>query len=108
MVACGHRGEVVSFFWVFVMFRNKLVVSLTLMVILGCVNDAAADLITPSGLNPGDHFRVVFVTNSVTAATSGDISTYDQIAATDAHNTGLDTYNGSAVTWGGDSEYVNN
>jgi hypothetical protein len=81
------------------MFQNPLTVSLTLILTLGCVNVAPAGLITPSGLNPGDQFRVVFVTNSVTAATSGDISTYDQMAATDTRNAGLDTYNGSAVTW---------
>jgi hypothetical protein len=61
--------------------------------------DAGAGFVTPVGLKPNDPFRVVFVTDSVTPATSGDISTYDNIVAADAHSAGLDTYNGTAVTW---------
>ncbi len=51
---------------------------------------------TPSGLNPGDHFRFIFVTTGTTNATSADISTYDAFVNSDA---GGATYNGSVVTW---------
>ena len=41
--------------------------------------EARADLIvaTPSGLNPGDQFRIVFLTNGATQATSSDIGYYN-------------------------------
>ncbi len=51
---------------------------------------------TPRGLNPGDHFRIVFVTTGTTDATSKNISTYDAFVNTDANGA---TYNGSVISW---------
>ena len=53
-------------------------------------------LATPSGLNPGDHFRFVFVTDNQLPAQSSDISTYDTFVNVDA---GGATYNGNIVSW---------
>jgi len=49
---------------------------------------ARADLIvaTPSGLNPGDQFRIVFLTVGTTQATSSDISFYNTFVTNDAIN----------------------
>jgi hypothetical protein len=57
---------------------------------------------TPAGLSPGDPFRIVFVTDAATDATSPFISTYNTFVSTDATNEaggGLVTYNGVALTW---------
>lgn len=51
---------------------------------------------TPTGLNPGDKFRFIFVTTGTRNATSTDIADYNTFVNTDA---GGATYNGSAVTW---------
>jgi hypothetical protein len=64
---------------------------------LGSSAQAAAP--TPAGLNPGDHFYLVFVTDGTTPAASTDISTYDAIVSAEAASAGLNTYNGSPVTW---------
>lgn len=53
-------------------------------------------LATPSGLNPGDKFRFIFVTDGVTPATSSDISTYNLFVQSDAAGA---TYNGVTVNW---------
>jgi hypothetical protein len=45
---------------------------------------ADIDISTPSGLNPGDKFRIVFVTDGTTLATSTSISTYNTFVANDA------------------------
>jgi len=66
---------------------------------LGFPNPARAGIMTPGGLNPGDQFRIVFVTNTETNATSSDLTTYDLIVSGDAAAAGLDTYQGSPVTW---------
>ena len=54
---------------------------------------------TPAGLNPGDRFRMVFVTTTTTTATSTALSTYDGIATAAAVAGGLGTYGSNAVTW---------
>ena len=51
---------------------------------------------TPTGLHPGDHFRIAFVTTGTTTATSPNISTYDTFVTAQA---GGATYNGSTITW---------
>jgi hypothetical protein len=51
---------------------------------------------TPGGLNPGDEFRFVFVTDGTTNATSPDISSYDAFVTAQA---GGATYNGMTVSW---------
>jgi hypothetical protein len=56
----------------------------------------AGSINTPAGLNPGDSFRLVFVTSTQTAATSNDLATYDNFVSTNAAGT---TYNGNQITW---------
>ena len=51
---------------------------------------------TPAGLNPGDSFRFVFVTDGSTTAQSSNISDYDNFVQTQA---GGATYNGAVVNW---------
>ena len=48
--------------------------------------EARADLIiaTPSGLNPGNQFRIVFLTVATTEATSSDIAYYNTFVNNDA------------------------
>src|SRR5712692_4417970 len=60
---------------------------------------ARAGIITPAGLNPGDQFRVVFVTDGTIDATSGLLSTYDALVSNEATAAGLTSYNGTPVTW---------
>jgi len=51
---------------------------------------------TPAGLNPGDRFRIAFVTRTTTTGSSSDITSYNLFVNTAA---GGATYNGSAVTF---------
>ena len=57
---------------------------------------SAGTISTPSGLNPGDQFRTVFVTSTTTNATSSDLLSYDSFVSNDANGA---TYNGTLVTW---------
>ncbi len=57
---------------------------------------SAGSIATPTGLNPGDQFRIVFVTQGTTAANSSDISTYDTFVTNQANSA---TYNGATITW---------
>jgi hypothetical protein len=57
---------------------------------------------TPTGLSPGDTFRIAFVTDAGNAGTSSSISTYNSFVNADATSEaggGLVTYNGVAITW---------
>ncbi len=78
--------------------RIALSICLSMLVMASAVGTASAGLIvsTPNGLNPGDHFRIMFVTTGTTTATSTSISTYDSFVNTDANGA---TYNGSTITW---------
>ncbi len=70
---------------------------LTLMVGLWSALPAEAiNIMTPAGLNPGDQFRIIFVTDGGRNATSSNIADYD--AFVDNTAAGL-TYNGADVTW---------
>ena len=59
---------------------------------------ASAGLVlnTPAGLNPGDRFRIAFVTGTTTTGSSSDIASYNLFVNTAA---GGATYNGSVVTF---------
>lgn len=59
---------------------------------------ARADFITPAGLNPGDQFRIVFVSSATRTATSSNIADYDTFIDNLATAAAL-TYNGVDVTW---------
>jgi hypothetical protein len=58
--------------------------------------EAGTVLNTPAGLTPGQQFRFVFVTDGTTAATSTNITDYNNFVSTQA---GGATYNGSVVSW---------
>jgi hypothetical protein len=61
---------------------------------------AHAGIITPAGLNPGDQFRVVFVTTTLTDAMSNDLTGhYDPIVRKEAADAGINTYSGFTVIW---------
>jgi hypothetical protein len=67
---------------------------------------ARADLIiaTPAGLNPGDQFRIVFLTVGTTQATSSDIGYYNTFVSNDAINQAggvgnTVVYGGTTLTW---------
>ena len=72
---------------------------LVVLLALGIVGEGHASITTPSGLSPGDQFRVVFVSTTQSNATSANISFYDNIVQADAAGAGLSTYGGSPVTW---------
>jgi len=80
------------------MFR--LVFSVGVAALIGslAVPTAAStiSLNTPTGLNPGDRFRIAFVTGTTTTGSSSDITSYNLFVNTAA---GGATYNGSAVTF---------
>lgn len=68
--------------------------------------EVRADLIigTPSGLSPGDQFRIVFLTVGTTQATSGDIGSYNTFVTNDAISQagGIGNnvmYGGTVLTW---------
>ena len=63
---------------------------------LGGRAEAGITLQTPAGLNPGDHFRFVFVTDGIRDATSTNIVDYDSFVNTQA---GEATYDGVVVNW---------
>ena len=51
---------------------------------------------TPTGLNPGDNFRFLFLTSGTQSATSADISVYNTFVTNQAFGA---TYQGSVVSW---------
>jgi hypothetical protein len=67
---------------------------------LGCGlesrTEAGIILQTPAGLNPGDDFRFVFVTDGIRDATSTNIADYDSFVNAQA---GGATYNSAVVNW---------
>ena len=58
--------------------------------------EASIILQTPAGLNPGDQFRFVFVTDGIRDATSTNIADYDNFVNAQA---GGATYDGVVVNW---------
>jgi len=87
------------------MFRSPLlrhlqVTLLTLIVGLIAVNSAQAALtLIPAGLNPGDQFRVAFVSSGGRNSTSSIIGDYDQFVTNLAVAAGINIYFDDAVTW---------
>ena len=82
------------------MLRTSMVASLALVLALGLAAEARAGLMiqTPTGLNPGDQFTVMFVTSGGFSVASSMISTYNTDVTTAANNEGV-TYNGTSLTW---------
>jgi hypothetical protein len=60
---------------------------------------ARADIMAPPGLQPGDQFRLMFVTSFGHDATSLDIDVYDAFAEFSAIASGLTEYDGETVAW---------
>jgi hypothetical protein len=58
--------------------------------------EASFILQTPAGLNPGDQFRFIFVTDGIRDAMSTNIADYDSFVNAQA---GGATYNGVALDW---------
>lgn len=81
------------------MNRKFLTIFMVCLQSLLCSLKANGDIITPPGLNPGDKFRLVFLTSGSRDATSSTIQDYDDFVTTFAVAAGLDTYSGSSVTW---------
>jgi len=79
---------------------SRVVFSVGLAAVIGAlaVPTAAApvSINTPAGLNPGDRFRIAFVTGTTTTGSSSDIASYNLFVNTAA---GGATYNGSVVTF---------
>ena len=78
--------------------RRFAIVAAVLWLASGLGGRAEAGIIlqTPAGLNPGDHFRFVFVTDGIRDATSTNIADYDSFVNAQA---GGATYNGVVVNW---------
>ncbi len=75
--------------------------ALTVLFVVGfqfSANMAFAGVViqAPVGLQPGDHFRIIFVTSGTTAATSNNIADYNSFVNQQA---GGATYDGRLVQW---------
>lgn len=72
--------------------------ALTFVLAFGLAGEARAVpiLTTPVGLNPGDHFRFLFVTGYVSNGISTNVSTYNATITAQALGA---TYNGATPTW---------
>ena len=72
-------------------------------VILGSnLSEAGIIINTPAGLNPGDTFRIAFVTDASTQATSTNIGDYNAFVNADATaeaGGGSVTYNGNPISF---------
>jgi len=79
---------------------SRVVFSVGVAVVIGALAVPTAatpiSINTPTGLNPGDRFRIAFVTRTTTTGSSSNIASYNLFVNTAA---GGATYNGSAVTF---------
>jgi len=79
---------------------SRVVFSVGLAAVIGALAVPTAatpiSINTPAGLNPGDRFRIAFVTRATTTGSSSNIASYNLFVNTAA---GGATYNGSAVTF---------
>ena len=73
---------------------RSLVAALAVVLMSGTMSQAI-DLITPTGLNPGDSFRFIFVSSSQVTRSSS-LSTLQTTVTNDASGY---TYNGQSVNW---------
>lgn len=77
---------------------RRLLISTTMVVgIAPCVAFADIVISTPTGLNPGDQFRIAFVSGDTTTAQNGDIAYYNNLISSELLSSVV-TYGGSAVT----------
>lgn len=76
---------------------SRMLLVLTVAVVGIASRSEAATIILPAGLNPGDHYRLIFVTSTTRDATSSNIADYnDFVSAVAASNPDLF---GLGVTW---------
>jgi hypothetical protein len=75
---------------------HRFLVSAALLLAAGTVR---ADIVVPAGLQPGDPFRLMFVTTFGHDATSDDIAVYDAFAEFSALASGLTQYDSQPVAW---------
>src|SRR5688572_12442796 len=79
---------------------QRLVISIGLLASVLCLpNFVRADIITPSGLMPGEQFRLAFVSSQTRDALSANIADYDLFIQNLANFAGLGTYAGQPVSW---------
>lgn len=60
-------------------------------------NDVVADIIAPSGLQPGDSYHLIFITSQTIPGSSPTFSTYDSFANSVAQSAGLGL--GGTLQW---------
>jgi hypothetical protein len=72
---------------------------IVLLLLLSANIRAYAGYVSPSGLKPGDTFRLVFVTSGTINALSSDIGVYDKFVSDAAATAGLSTIYGANVQW---------
>jgi hypothetical protein len=77
-------------------YRLYLCVFLSLLVL--SASQVSAAIIPPPGLNPGDHYRLVFVTEGSRDATSSNIDDYNQFVTDEAHRPGS-VVDGIPTSW---------
>lgn len=66
-------------------FKNSICGLIAGLLLLCGASQATAQITTiPSGLNPGDSYRLIFVTSDIGNATSSDISVYDALVTSQA------------------------
>jgi|SRR5580704_3394818 hypothetical protein len=82
------------------MRRPSLLAFLALILALEFADQARAGIMiaTPAGVNPGEQFTVILVTQEFFTDPSADISTYNS-DVTNAANTAGVTYNGASLNW---------
>jgi hypothetical protein len=60
------------------------------LAVMGFASSLYASAIPPGGLNPGDHYRVIFISSATGDATSPDISHYNTLVDSVANGVGSD------------------
>ncbi len=77
-------------------FLHRPLVIIAAVVVAAGTASGGPIISTPSGLNQGDQFRIVFVTTGTITAEARDITTYDNFVNDQA---GGATYNGNTIIW---------
>jgi hypothetical protein len=70
-----------------------------MLALAGLQQVASGAIVPPTGLAPGDNFRIVFVTSGTMDATSSDISDYNTYVRGLASLANMDTYGVQSVSW---------
>ncbi len=73
--------------------------NIAILAVMSLNSCAQAGYVAPSGLSPGDTFRLVFITSGTIDALSSDINVYDRFVSDSAASAGLSRINGIDVSW---------